>query len=271
MSDKLKVLHDKVNPKDNSSIWYPGCGIQKTSITVKDDITGEVLFEGHNKVLIAGSSFTACKHFNIAPPIKLPNYNDALSLDQSISTAAETPERVVLFAVGIDGCGAESSQIFDVDYENWTKPVSLVPFRYVPVGKDITLAERDVYFGRKQTTDVIAYYFKAFEADPVMNQQYIDGTPIDANIYNSSNTTDAETFVQLNLKITNSDCREFFKATDGLAAAKVNTIMLLTAWPKVIDGFTYYQDIQPLTKLNIQNEPLYDETKGLDIIYNIYY
>lgn len=268
--DKKKIIYDKYEQVDSHKL-YKGNGIQKTDIIIKDDITGEVLFRGSNKVILAGSAFTASKHFNIEPAVKLPNYNTALSLDQTVTTPPESITKVVLFGVGIDGCGPESSQIYEVQYSKWTPPGMLVPFRYVDASADLSTAERAIYFGRKTSGGKIAYYFKAFEAEPVMHQQYIDGTPIDSGIYNSSNTTDVETYVELRLKITNIDCREYFKATSGIATAKVNSITLLTAWEKKINNFKYYQDIQPLTKLNIQNESLFDETKGLDIIYHIYY
>ena len=270
MSIIERRIYDKCDQLDSSKL-YAGNSIKKTDIMIYDDITHELLFRGKNKVIVAGSSFTACKHFDINPAIILPNYNNALSLDQVIDTPAENVEKVVLFGVGIDGCGAESSQIYDVKYANWTNPVMLIPFKYQALAADLSVAEREIYFGRKATAEKIAYYFKAFEAAPVMHQQYIDGTPIDTNLYNSSNTTDVETYVELRLKVTNTDCRDFFKASTGIATAKVNTITLLTAWVKTINGFKYYQNIQPLTKLNIQNESLFDETKGLDIIYHIYY
>lgn len=270
MSDKIKFLKDDYDPFDTYKA-YRGCGVQKTEIIIKDPITGNVLFKGSNKVIVAGSSFTAAKHFDITPPVILPNYNTALSLDQTIVTAPENAIKVCLFGVGTDGCGAESSQIYTVNYAKWTPIDALVPFKYVDIASDITASERASYFGRKTTVDKIAYYFKAFEADPVMHQQYIDGTAIDSNIYTSENTTEVETYVELSLKVTNDDCRDFFKAANNIANAKINTITLLTAWSKTIDGYTYYQDIQPLTKLNIQNESLFDETKGLDIIYHIYY
>ena len=266
-----KQIFDRSEQKDSSKILLPGGGIQKTDIMIYDGITGEMLQRTKNKVIVAGSAFTAGKHFNIAPPVTLPNYNTAVSLDQKIDTAPENLEQVILFGVGIDGCGAESSQVYEVKYSKWTDPTMLIPFKYQPLATDISAAERNVYFGRKATASNIAYYFKAFEAAPVMKMQYIDGTPVDTNLYNSSNTTDVETYVELRLKVTNTDCRDFFKGTTGIASAKINTITLLTAWSKTIGGYKYYQNIQPLTKLNIQNESLFDETKGLDIIYHIYY
>ena len=38
-----------------------------------------------------------------------------------------------------------------------------------------------------------------------------------------------------------------------------------------INGKEYYQDIRPLTKYNMPNEQLIELSKGLDIVYQIYY
>lgn len=268
MSNKQMVLFDKNHNKDNAIV-------RKTDIIIKAAGTDVVLFRGHNKVILPGSYYTASKHFNINPPISLASYNEVLGLDgiQSLTAAEERSALVTLFAVGIDGCGPESSQVFDVDYTKWIKPESLVPFRYVFDDNDLSDEKRAKYFGRKKIagTDKIAYYFKAFETSPTMHIQYIDGTPIDENIFISPNTMDVETYVELNLSITKDDCREFFDATTGINDAKINTISLLTAVPKVIDGNIYYQGIRPLTKLNFPNESLIDLTKGIDITYHIYY
>lgn len=267
--NKELILLDKNENRDNASC-------KKTDIIIKVHGTDTVLFRGHNKVIISGSHFTAMKHFNIKPPIDLPSYNTILGLDEIVTIEPEKYKKdsaVFLFAVGIDGCGPESSQVFDVDYTKWIMPENLVPFRYVFDDNDLSDTLRNKYFGRKKVkgTDKIAYYFKGFEAEPRMRQQYVDGTPIDENIFNSDNSMDAETYVELNLTITKDDCREFFQATTGINDAKVNTISLLTAVETTINGYKYYQDIRPLTKLNFPNESLIDLTKGIDITYHIYY
>ena len=80
-----------------------------------------------------------------------------------------------------------------------------------------------------------------------------------------------ETFVEINLKITEEECREYFINTVGINEARINTISLCTAWKKEINGKEYYQDIRPLTKYNMPNEQLIELSKGLDIVYQIYY
>ena len=268
MNNKNLTLYDRNSNRDNAIV-------RKTDITIKVAGTDTVLFRGCNKVIIPGSYYTAAKHFGINPPIKLPSYNTALGLDgiQALTDKEERDALVVLFAVGIDGCGPESSQVYDVDYTKWIAPESLVPFRYVFDDNDLSAEMRKKYFGRKKIagTDKIAYYFKAFEATPTMHQQYTDGTPIDENIFISDNDMDVETYVELKLTVTKEDCREFFDATTGINDAKINTISLLTGVPKEFNGYDYYQGVRPLTKLNFPNESLIDLTKGIDITYHIYY
>lgn len=270
--DKNLVLFDNNISKDSCSVEG-----QKTRIIIKDPETGEVLFDGHNKVIVAGSAFTAAKHFNITPHTSTPTYNEVLKLEKSDADMYNEPgirreEIVCLFAVGIDGCGPEASQVYDVDYTKWIAPESLIPFKYQLETNDLPSYHRDKYFGRKKVGNRIAYYFKAFENAPTFVQAFSDGTPIDENIYTSSRKDEVESYIEINLKITKQDCRDFFLSTVGINEARVNTISLLTAYPvEKEDGFVYYQNIRPLTKLNFPSEPLIDTSKGLDIIYHIYY
>lgn len=270
MNDKTVVLYDNKRLKEDkiSSLT--------TDIQIYVEGTDELVFRGKNKVIVGGSAFTAAKHFNLKPDVFTPTYNTVLGLENSVNEpynglGIRKEEQVFLFAVGTDGCGDENSQVYNVDYTKWIAPESLVPFRYQLDKNDLGGYMRDKYFGRKVIGNRIAYYFKAFETQPIFKQQYVDGTPIDENIYLSNRIEEVESFVELNLKITKEDCRDFFLATTGINDARVNSISLLTAWAKEIDGNIYYQDIRPLTKLHFPNEALIDTSKGLDIIYHIYY
>lgn len=265
-NDKFIALFDGNNNEDSANVTT-----RRTDIQIFVEGTDECVFKGSNKVLIAGAGFTARSHFDLPRTEITPSYNTVLSLENSVNETPSSMEKCFLFAVGTDGCGPENSQLYPVDYKKWISPGALVPFRYPLKTNDITGGLRNSYYGRKAIGEYVAYYFKAFESVPVFVQQFVDGTPIDANIYDSTKVDDAESYVELRLKITKDDCRDFFLATTGINDARVNTISLLTCWAKDIDGVKYYQDIRPLTKLNIPNEPLIDLTKGLDIIYHIYY
>ena len=234
------------------------------------------LFEKReNKVIIDGSMFTAMKHFDILPPVNLPTYNTALNLENIVPlTSREQMDALVcLFCVGTSGCGPEPSQVYDVDYTKWIAPEELVPIRYQLTDNDLTDEDREKYFGRKQIPAMnrIAYYFKGFDVEPQFKAIYVDGTPIDEHIYVSDNTIDVEVYIELKMSITKRDCRDYFIAHSGINDAKINTISLCVAYPKEYNGYMYYQSIRPLTRLNFSTESLIDQTKGIDIIYDLFY
>lgn len=276
MSNKIKVLHDGVVKRQDEI--HITRGQQKGRCMAYVHGTDIPLWEKahENKVIVPGSAFTAAKHFaGINVPVKTPTYNTSLGLDEivSVTDAEERQSFVYLWAVGIGGCGPEDSQVYDVDYTKWIAPSDLIPFRYEIANHDLSSEKRGVYFGRKDLpeNDRIAYYFKAFDSAPVFKQQYVDGTPIDENIYISDNTLDVESYVELKMSVLRSDCRDYFIYTTGINDARINSISLLTAFPKTINGYTYYQNIRPLTKLNFPNESLIDLTKAIDFVYQIFY
>lgn len=271
MSNKHLNLFDTQKTKDNlntNKTWARG------EVIFKDIDTGKTLLTVHNKVIIAGSQFVAQKVFDMPEKVHLPTYNESLGLQGSEphGTSPVNIPKVCLFCCGTKGCGTESSQVYPVQYTKRIAPsADLVPFRYQLKQNDLSDELRLKYFGRKETEDRYAYYFKAFESEPVMYMRYVDGTIIDENIYESQNETDAETFVEMSLQITKDDFRDYFSATTSINDAKINSISLLTAWYTQNEGYKWYQDIIPLTQLNIPNEPLIDLTKGIDITYHIYF
>lgn len=300
----------------NRSIFYDGLDTTdclnystfKTSIDIKNSETGEIIFKGlKNKVIIPGSGLIGRKLFDLAgyEGEITPTYNEKISgminpvpgqdkcriptnndINFVNTIATENNHKVLLFCCGVDGCGSQNSQVYPVDYRKWIDPNDLVPFRCVPKDNDISDELRESYFGRSNVTlnnnEYIAYYFKRFEEVPTIVQQFIDGTQITkaSNIYDVTNTTAAETYVEMNLKITTQDLRDYFVATTGMDNARINSISLCTAYPvikkemspekKTEQDYIYFKDIRPLTKLNFPNEQFIDASKGIDIIYHIY-
>lgn len=271
MSNKRLTLFDSNKSREDVSLNKTHL---RGEVIFKDIDTGKVLLTLHNKVVIAGSQMVAQKVFDLDELVHLPTYNESLSLENSQphgTTPANVP-KVCLFCCGIGGCGTENSQVYPVKYTNRIDPVTqLVPFRYPLKTNDLSDDLRAVYFGRKELTERYAYYFKAFESEPVMHMQYVDGTAIDENLYDSENETDAETYVEMSLQITKDDFRDYFRVTTSINDAKINQISLLFAWYTEASGYKWYQDIIPLTQLNIPNESLIDLTKGIDITYHIYF
>lgn len=265
-------LLDKCGLKDVSNLNAVDRTSYKTKIEFRNKETGEVIWRGHNKVILPGAGFIARSLFSLTDSEITPSYNSALQLDESVySSVPMNDNKIFLFCVGTDGCGTENSQVYEEDYRKWIMPDAMVPFQYRPRAKDLNDADRETYFGKKTLTEYLAYYFKTFDSEPALTQQFIDGTPIDSTIYTNTTTTPVETFVTLYMSINTEDCRDYFIATTGLNDARINTISLCTCWYKEINGFKYYQDIRPVTKLNFPNEPLIDLRKGIDIKYEIYF
>ena len=279
--DKLMAFYDGFNANDTAKV-----SAFDTSIDIRNLETGEIIFKNlKNKVIISGSGLIARKLFDINPDHTevTPSYNTAIGTSMytpstdippaNINTVAtKDNHKILLFCCGIDGCGTENSQVYPVDYRKWIAPENLVPFRYQLGTNDISNDLRETYFGRTEINggEYLAYYFKRFEGTPTLVQQYVDGTPIDATVYESVKAESAESYVEINLKITKEDIRDYFIATVGIDEARINSISLCSAYPVEENGYTYFKDIRPLTKLNIPNEQLIDMTKGIEIIYHIY-
>ena len=85
-------------------------------------------------------------------------------------------------------------------------------------------------------------YFKTFSNTPNLVQNYVSsiGTFADTvnpgNVYtNTANADKAQSYVELHLKITSEDCREYFITHKGLENAKINQISLISAWEKNVE------------------------------------
>ena len=167
-TNKRMNLFDSNKSKETTSVnrtWARG------EVIFKKLGTDEVLLTLHNKVIIAGSQMVASKVFNLPELVHLPTYNESLDLENSVAhgtSPANTP-KICLFCCGTQGCGTEGSQVYPVKYTKRIAPSGdLVPFRYQLKQNDLSDEMRAKYFGRKETADRYAYYFKAFESEPKM-------------------------------------------------------------------------------------------------------
>ena len=130
-----------------------------------------------------------------------------------------------------------------------------------------------------QTSNYIAYFFKTFDEMPKLIRRYADDSTDLINVssdgmdvWKDKRASEAEVVVQLKMSVTASDCREYFNRTVGTNDSKINTISLCTAIPYLSpDGRLEYCDIRPFTKFNFPNENLIDYSKGINIIYYLYY
>lgn len=269
------LIEDKINGKDvNLNIHQSKVG-PRGRVRGKIAGTNITLFESWNKVICDGSMFVGSKCFDILPPVNLPTYNTSLNLENVVplTSKEQLDSLIYLFCVGTSGCGPEQSQVYDIEYTKWINPDDMVPFRYQLMDNDLADSNRDIYFGRKEIPAMnrVAYYFKAFDNQPLFKAQYVDGTPIDEHLYMSDNSIDVEVYISLKMSITKRDCRDFFIAHSGINDAKVNTISLCTAYPKEYNGHVYYQGIRPFTRYNFSTIPLIDQSLGIEIDYDLFF
>lgn len=281
--DKRILAYDFNETKESHQLIRKGFHSNpRTHIIVRNPDTKEVLFEGSNKVVGAGGDMVARKLFDISldtNPIVIPTYNTELDIPDpgaedpdatyDFTSAKEGDPKALLFAIGTDGCGTEGSQIFAVDYNSRIDPTAIIPFRYPMASADITEELQQNYGGRKVDGDFVAYYFKRFTSGPVLHEQYLDGTPVEGNVYETDQ--EYEIYVETVLTITKDEAREYFIATTGIDQCRFNTFSMLYCYPRMVGGQLYYMDIRPLTKFNMSNEYLIDVTKGVEIIYHMYF
>ena len=304
MSDVIHLhLNDRQMMVDSSSLGRDAKmtineatmgGPKRTKIVFKDHDTGKILGEYENKVVIPGSQFAAMKMFDLDKTVVFPSYNTDMALDNS-KPDTDTPTsipKVCLFGVSDSGCGTEPKDIHVVKVTDRIKPgpkvISdpanpstsfdsdmLMPFRFVDIGDDLSPNLRKYYFGRKTFNEInkVGYYFKKFDTDPQLHLRYSDGTQItEDNIWSIDTDLLAECYVEMRLRITRLDFRDYFEEILGWNNARISALSLCTAWQEEgTDGYYYYQDILPYTLLNFSFRPLADTSVAIDIIYSIYY
>ncbi len=290
---KKKILFDGMDIDEKYKL-----SVKNTNVKVINHDTGEIIFEGGNKILFPGAELSAVEHFDLNVESVVPAYSEIMNIDADAALTSKdiagAKRRNYLFCIGTDGCGPEASQKFPVNFIKPMLPAELVddptlgymiPFKFMnaanPLDRDPTF--RSKYFGRRIETigttggSWIAYYFKKFETDPILVRQFVDGTSITkgSDLYHSTKTDEAQCFVQLKLTITNDDFRDYFALTIGANSAKWNSLSICSAIPATYtsNGITYpyYKDIRPFSKIHIGNAPLNDTSMQYDIIYQLYY
>jgi hypothetical protein len=280
------ILNDGIHTKDEkkiaSSKKKKSGSYYHTEVEFKNEL-GEVLFKKSNIILVNGRRFTLEKLFNVTPAS-----GESITLNQLFQINENQPtlngsgprreKAVCLFGVGRGGSNLTFGSVINPAAREYNL-YDMVPLRYVDANNDLTPDEQAKYYLRVPTGNYVAYYLKKFEVEPVIvmkigDQDYVpqlsDNTPTDPN--SMSTPDDVDCYVELQLKISADDVREYFIATEGLEQARINELSLYSGYqPANNDGvWVDFLDIEGFSKLTFNNEPLDDETKELNIIYRIY-
>lgn len=314
--NRALYLNDNYRPNDNYAFSSNPTRISSKVEFYND--SGELIWEPlHNKTVIAGSALTAMKLFDLDRNVldNTPTYDTMLGLDVARSSYTyptveikddssgrtigsiqdETQRKIIGFCVGQGGAGIDISDVFDVKYCDCILPDDIIPFQYPLANADSV--DEATYKGKKSITlhdgsVRVAYYFKRFSNSPNLVQNYVStiGSFSDSvspdTIYTSrrGEANMAQSYVELHLKITNDDCREFFITHKGLENAKINQISLISAWETTqtvtklnkngnmtSKEYQYFQDIRPFSLINIPNEIISERSKSISCIYTLYF
>ena len=201
-------------------------------VRIIDKKTGAVVFQGTNKAMLSWSEFAVLRMFDIeGDSFITPSYNTQMDLDNPQLNSKNDlglGYKIFLFCIGTSGCAVGSQIKFEVSNQNCID------------GDDLDDVLRTHYFGRKTMRDRnrIAYYFKRFDSDPIVNKVYEDGSPWTSSVYSDKTSLSARVRVDLTCTIDEDDGRDWFSQTSGINDARFNCLELLTAWPAQIDGYT---------------------------------
>jgi hypothetical protein len=280
LDDGIKTFDEK---KISSGRARKSGSFYDTEVEFRNEL-GEMLFKKSNIILVGGRRFTLEKLFNITPNdnqrITLNNLFNVNESEPELTGVGPRREKVVcLFGVGRGGSNLTFGSVKNPNAREYNL-YDMVPMRYVDEDSDLTQEEKNKYYLRVQEGDKIAYYLKKFELTPrivmrVGDQEYVpdlsDNNPVDT-AGELIESEDVDCYVELQLKISADDVREFFRDTEGLEQARINELSLYTAYqPEHAAGvWTDFLGIEAFSKLTFNNEPLDDATKELNIIYRIY-
>ena len=108
--------------------------------------------------------------------------------------------------------------------------------------------------------------------EPQLHLRYSDGTQITEDIYDNESDQLAECYVEMRLRITRLDLRDYFENILGWDKARISSLSLCYAWyDDTIDNYKYFQDIYPYSFLPFSYKDLVDANVALDFLYQIYY
>ena len=282
-------LNDNLNNKDKVSFAMNRSPYARTKIVAgydaykdKNGVTqfGETVFETENMIVLGGSLFTLEKVFGVKSPLTVDSLNNIMEVANTGSPVLTDKDTYVcLFGVGTGGAGESITDVKDVRYYE-REIMDMVPLRQT--SDELTSDEAAKYWFKKTVNisgvDKTAYYLKRFETDPEIRVLWRDaegdedGSEVGSNVHETSslNTTPIETFIELTLKITKKDVREYFNDLGNVEVTRINSIGLFTGVLGVLeDGSQDYKDVKLFSKLNINNEVL-TLAKDLTIAYRIY-
>jgi len=279
-------LQDHLNPMDTLDLTMAKPGFRTQIIggydpyVDRNGITqlGETLFETENSIVLGGALFVLEKLFGVPSPLTVDYLNNIMGIattGTNITDIYPKDNIVCLFGVGIGGSGDTITSVKDVKFYE-REIMSMIPFRVTDQALSSTDATKYWFKKRDNVTGKTSYYLKAFETTPQIKVLWkdaigdADGSSVESGVHNTTRTEPIETFIELNLKVSKDDCREWFELNGNVEQTRVNTIGLCTGIKAQLDDGTFdYKQVKLFSKLNINNEML-SLSKDLTVLYRVY-
>lgn len=228
-----------------------------------------------NDLLVTGAVFMSEKNNNMRStfqtvPLDLElgvHTNDEIVVDHT--TIAN--EKICGLMIGNGGCGDTYNTVYKVNRASRSVP-GMIPFRVVPVDKDLDPTDREKYFLRVIKGDYVYYYGKKFDIDREINVQFEDGTTVPTDVDTTVVNKFIKTFTKYRVTVDQRDVREYFKITQGSTLRSlINSIGLVTGYPGLAaDNFEEFFNVRGTTTLNMENQELKDSESTITVIYRLF-
>lgn len=275
MADNVLNLTDDLQTNDVLSFATKKPGF-RTDIRGYNEL-GEEVFRTENSIVLGGALFVLEKVFGVSSPLTVDYLNNIMGIATTGTPVTEIYPKantVCLFGVGTGGAGDSIVSVNDVKFQE-REVFDIIPFRATDAA--LPTSEAPKYWFRKALADgKTGYYLKKFETAPQIKVLWKDaegdedGSAVESGVHSSARTEPIETFVELVLKISKNDCREWFELNGNVEQTRINSIGLFTGVESTLaDGKKDYKQVKLFSKLNINNEML-TLAKDLTIVYRIY-
>ena len=301
--NKKIILHDTQKFEESSSFL-------KGKVQIKLAGTDKVLFEGFNKVTLMGAELLMRSLFfgassglpvyktlenmvtssapmgstsNNAAKFVGPVFDIGNASGATVGSSSETVtgQKCLWFAIGNDGC--VSGQNFTVKEVQRNAPIAqtaYIPFYMGTQAECRTKAQSGYGLAMKTAASATNYGLFAKQFSQMPSLHIVDGsdkayayntTAVAASLAYPGSASNPQAYVEMKMAVTAEDCRAFFATTNDTNRI-VNTISILSAIPHSAGNNIYLpRHTRPITKLNFPSESLADDSKGLDITYQIYF
>lgn len=279
MNRDLK-LNDKMKHRDEICHGIAPMRVEKqspfarTQVKIFDEF-GDCLFTGENQVVLGGALFVLQKCWGVESKLKVKDLNTIYNISNTGAPVdpLSKDNLVCLFGVGIGGAGDAPTSVKDVKFHE-REIMDMVPLRITD--QELSIEDQNKYWFRKKDDLTTAYFLKTFESEPEIKTLWKDGpededgTPVEGDVHDTVRTEPIETFVEMILKISKKDVREFFQLNGNIEQTRVNSIGLFTGVKgQLADGTQDYKNVTLFSKLNIPNEILV-LSKDLTIQYRVF-